>query len=142
MVGDGPEADAATLEFCAYWEDNAALSGGVLVYNTGRSLGQFLGLWQSKAGALALPDVLITAVGTKVRSQRHTLMTTKCSTLQHSWKSAEQESEPAEHVPHCMLCDPMKSTKPKVDSTTHLDSQMHAASIDFLLNCMPSEGQH
>ncbi|EIE26776.1 S6PP-domain-containing protein [Coccomyxa subellipsoidea C-169] len=66
MVGDGAEADAATLEFCAYWEDNAALSGGVLVYNTGRSLGQFLGLWQSKAGALALPDVLITAVGTKI----------------------------------------------------------------------------
>ncbi len=66
MVGDGAEADAATLEFCTYWEDNAALSGGVLVYNTGRSLGQFLGLWQSKAGALALPDVLITAVGTKV----------------------------------------------------------------------------
>ena len=66
MVGDGEEADAGTREFCSYWEDNAALSGGVLVYNTGRSLGQFMGLWQSKAGALSLPDVLITAVGTKV----------------------------------------------------------------------------
>jgi len=66
MVGDGMEADAATREFCTYWEDNAALSGGVLVYNTGRSLGQFMGLWQSKNGALSLPDVLITAVGTKV----------------------------------------------------------------------------
>lgn len=66
MVGEGTEADAATSEFCAYWEDNAALSGGVLVYNTGRSLGQFMGLWQSKKGALSLPDVLITAVGTKV----------------------------------------------------------------------------
>ena len=29
------------------------MSGSVLVYNTGRSLGQFLGLWESKAGALA-----------------------------------------------------------------------------------------
>lgn len=66
MVGDGEEADAGTREFCSYWEDNAALSGGVLVYNTGRSLGQFMGLWQSKGGALSLPDVLITAVGTKV----------------------------------------------------------------------------
>ncbi|CAL8467114.1 g6650 [Coccomyxa elongata] len=66
MVGDGEEADAGTREFCSYWEDNAALSGGVLVYNTGRSLGQFMGLWQSKGGALSLPDVLITAVGTKI----------------------------------------------------------------------------
>ena len=36
MVGEGEEADAATAEFGAYWEDNAALAGGVLVYNTGR----------------------------------------------------------------------------------------------------------
>ena len=67
MVGDGPEADAGTAAFCAYWEDAPALTGGVLVYNTGRSLGQFTGLWASKGGALALPDVLITAVGTKAR---------------------------------------------------------------------------
>lgn len=37
------------------------------VYNTGRSLGQFVSLMEEKAGGLALPDVLITAVGTKVR---------------------------------------------------------------------------
>ena len=66
MVGDDGEADAGTEAFCAYWEDSAALSGGVLVYNTGRSLGQFKSLWQEKRGLLALPDVLITAVGTKV----------------------------------------------------------------------------
>lgn len=36
MVGDSDEADAATRDFQAYWEDNAALAGGVLVYNTGR----------------------------------------------------------------------------------------------------------
>ena len=36
------------------------------VYNTGRSLGQFVSLLEEKAGKLALPDVLITAVGTKV----------------------------------------------------------------------------
>ncbi|KAK9824654.1 hypothetical protein WJX72_012101 [[Myrmecia] bisecta] len=66
MVGDGEFADAATTEFSSYWEDNAALCGSVLVYNTGRSLGQFMALFQEKAGALALPDVLITAVGTKI----------------------------------------------------------------------------
>ena len=66
MVGDDPAADAGTEAFCRYWEDSAALSGGVLVYNTGRSLGQFKSLWQEKRGLLALPDVLITAVGTKV----------------------------------------------------------------------------
>ncbi len=68
MVGEGPEADAGTGAFCDYWEDSAALSRGVLVYNTGRSLGQFKSLWQQKQGLLALPDVLITAVGTKVAS--------------------------------------------------------------------------
>ena len=66
MVADGAPADAATQDFCDYWEANAALAGGVLVYNTGRSLGQFISLFDEKAGALALPDVLITAVGTKV----------------------------------------------------------------------------
>ena len=66
MVGEGEEADACTSDFGAYWEDNAALAGGVLVYNTGRSLGQFQGLLEYKAGALPVPDVLITAVGTKI----------------------------------------------------------------------------
>ena len=67
MVGDGPAADAATAEFQQYWESNAALCGSVLVYNTGRSLGQFVSLMEEKAGGLALPDVIITAVGTKAR---------------------------------------------------------------------------
>ncbi len=50
MVGEGADADAATARFCAYWEDTAALAGSVLVYNTGRSLGQFTALWAEKAG--------------------------------------------------------------------------------------------
>jgi hypothetical protein len=50
-----------------YWESHAALAGSVLVYNTGRSLGQFQSLMREKTGKLAVPDVLITAVGTKVR---------------------------------------------------------------------------
>ncbi|DBB07742.1 TPA: hypothetical protein ACH3X3_009162 [Trebouxia sp. C0006] len=66
MVGNGHEADAMTHNFKQYWEDNAALRNSVLVYNTGRSLGQFTSLYQEKAGALALPNVLITAVGTKI----------------------------------------------------------------------------
>lgn len=61
------EAEGAMAEFCRYWEDSAVLRGGVLVYNTGRSLGQFTHLYADKRGKLALPDVLITAVGTKVR---------------------------------------------------------------------------
>ena len=66
MVGTTPEADGMTSAFTQYWEGTAALCNSVLVYNTGRSLGQFKGLLQEKAGVLAVPDVLITAVGTKV----------------------------------------------------------------------------
>lgn len=69
MVGESLAADAATQDFCEYWESNAALAGSVLVYNTGRSLGQFVSLLEQKGGALPLPDVLITAVGTKASSQ-------------------------------------------------------------------------
>ncbi|KAH7618839.1 putative sucrose-phosphatase 1 [Nannochloris sp. 'desiccata'] len=66
LVGDGADADQKTSDFGAYWEDNAALVGSVLVYNTGRSLGQFQGLLEAKGGALPVPDALITAVGTKI----------------------------------------------------------------------------
>ena len=50
-----------------YWEEHAALSGSVLVFNTGRSLGQIRSLLTEKQGKLAIPDALITAVGTKAR---------------------------------------------------------------------------
>ncbi len=80
MVGNGHEADAMTHNFKQYWEDNAALRNSVLVYNTGRSLGQFTSLYQEKAGALALPNVLITAVGTKV----HLLLDPLCSPMHSS----------------------------------------------------------
>lgn len=66
MVGESPAADAATAAFSSYWENTATLAGGVLVYNTGRSLGQVQQLLESKQDTLALPNVVITAVGTKV----------------------------------------------------------------------------
>ena len=69
-----------------YWEENSALSGCVLVYNTGRSLGSFVSLFQEKAGALALPDILITAVGTKVRASDGSLR----GPLQQHWADAQQ----------------------------------------------------
>ena len=53
-----------------YWEEHAALCGSVLVYNTGRSLGQIQSLLEEKRGIMAVPDALITAVGTKVRVDR------------------------------------------------------------------------
>ena len=65
MVGNGEEADAMTQAFTDYWENNAVMRHSILVYNTGRSLGQITSLFQEKAGALALPNVLISAVGTK-----------------------------------------------------------------------------
>ena len=66
MVGEGSHADAGTVAFTTYWERGPALAGSRLVYNTGRSIGQFEGLLEYKKGALAVPDAVITAVGTKV----------------------------------------------------------------------------
>lgn len=62
MVGD----DKSTAAFKSFWEDTAVVRGGVLVYNTGRSLESFQQLLASKAGVLARPDLLISAVGTKI----------------------------------------------------------------------------
>lgn len=66
VENESAEADRATWEFANYWENTAALCASVLVYNTGRSLGQFVYMLQEKMGVLAVPDVIITAVGTKV----------------------------------------------------------------------------
>uniref|UniRef100_A0A7S0QZA9 Sucrose phosphatase-like domain-containing protein n=1 Tax=Chlamydomonas leiostraca TaxID=1034604 RepID=A0A7S0QZA9_9CHLO len=65
MVGD----DSATGTFRGWWEEEAVPRGGVLVYNTGRSLESFLKLLLDKKHCLALPDALISAVGTKVYTQ-------------------------------------------------------------------------
>lgn len=53
-------------------EDVAALAGGVLVLNTGRSKGALMSLLRDKEEIIAAPDVLITAVGTKVWHRRAT----------------------------------------------------------------------
>ncbi|KAG1676847.1 hypothetical protein FOA52_010356 [Chlamydomonas sp. UWO 241] len=68
MFGDVNCHDAfdSSTRFRGYWENSQALAGSVLVYNTGRSLGQFTGLLKNCDGRVAVPDVLVTAVGTKV----------------------------------------------------------------------------
>lgn len=63
---EGPDPDAAMKEFAFYWENNASLCNSILIFNTGRSLGQFTYLLSEKEGGLSLPDAVITAVGTKV----------------------------------------------------------------------------
>lgn len=50
----------------SWWEDVGTLRGGLLVYNTGRALESFTQLQASKAACMAAPEVLISAVGTKV----------------------------------------------------------------------------
>lgn len=66
MVGQSPEFDAATRAFKRYWDDSASLAGSVLVYSTGRSIGQVMSLFKEKQGALAVPDAIVSAVGTKI----------------------------------------------------------------------------
>lgn len=68
MIGDmsSPDAFTSSHRFAEYWENSASLAGSLLVYNTGRSLGQFVDLMKKCDGKVAIPDVVITAVGTKV----------------------------------------------------------------------------
>lgn len=62
MIGD----DAATAAFSAWWREEGVAAGGRLVYNTGRALDLFEALLADKAGVLAEPDALISAIGTRV----------------------------------------------------------------------------
>ncbi|GFR50917.1 hypothetical protein Agub_g13235 [Astrephomene gubernaculifera] len=68
MIGDlgSPDAFESSHRFAEYWENSASLAGSLLVYNTGRSLGQFVDLMKKCEGRVAIPDVVVTAVGTKV----------------------------------------------------------------------------
>ena len=62
MIGD----DAATAAFRDYWETQALTRGSLLVYNTGRAVDKFQELCHQKQHCLAMPDVLMSSVGTKV----------------------------------------------------------------------------
>lgn len=66
MIDETAEADAAAADFQRYWESVASLCSSVLVYNTGRSIGQLTGLLEYKRHCMTVPDVVITAVGTKI----------------------------------------------------------------------------
>lgn len=63
---DDETALTSTGRFARYWEDRAALTGSFLVFNTGRSFGQVVGLLEQMKGTLPIPDAIITAVGTKI----------------------------------------------------------------------------
>lgn len=60
-----PTSRACCFLLQEYWESSACLARSVLVYNTGRSKGQLIWLLKEKP-MLVVPDVLITAVGTKI----------------------------------------------------------------------------
>ena len=62
MIGD----DQATAHFRDYWEQQALSRGSLLVYNTGRAIDKFEELCREKQHCLAMPDVLMSSVGTKV----------------------------------------------------------------------------
>ena len=66
MIEDNGVACAAAGDLRDYWENTRALTASVMVYNTGRSIGQVTGLLEARKDCMVLPDVIITAVGTKV----------------------------------------------------------------------------
>lgn len=85
MIGD----DAATAEFRDYWESEALTRGSLLVYNTGRAVDKFQELCQQKQHCLAMPDVLMSSVGTKVYNWQNGSWAEDAqyaSRLDHAWK--------------------------------------------------------
>eukprot|EP00210_Caulerpa_lentillifera_P000298 g291.t1 len=62
MIGD----DHATKAFSDFWILHSSFTNSTLVYNTGRSLDSFVQLLDEKKECLITPDVLISAVGTKI----------------------------------------------------------------------------
>lgn len=67
MIGEHGDAGqyASSRRFRDYWESGPALAGSILVYNTGRSMGQVKEMLKSVPD-VATPDAMIVAVGTKV----------------------------------------------------------------------------
>jgi hypothetical protein len=77
------------------------------VYNTGRSLGSFKQLYKQKNNKLCLPDVLITAVGTKVRRATGWAAPER-SCLQQLWRCCARCHAPLParllSAPACLPC--------------------------------------
>ncbi|KAL6753958.1 sucrose-6F-phosphate phosphohydrolase-domain-containing protein [Haematococcus lacustris] len=67
MIGEhgDPSQYASSRRFREYWENGPALAGSLLVYNTGRSMGQVREMLKNVPD-VATPDAMIVAVGTKV----------------------------------------------------------------------------
>ncbi|KAI8469032.1 MAG: sucrose-6F-phosphate phosphohydrolase-domain-containing protein [Monoraphidium minutum] len=70
--GSDAWADTRVADFRTYWEETASLGGSVLVLNTGRSKGALMSLLVEKEDIIAVPDVIITAVGTKIWHRKAT----------------------------------------------------------------------
>jgi hydroxymethylpyrimidine pyrophosphatase-like HAD family hydrolase len=66
MIGD----DAGTAAFRQWWHEEGVPAGGRLVYNTGRALDLFEQLLQDKGQVLPEPDMLISAIGTRIYTKR------------------------------------------------------------------------
>eukprot|EP00879_Flechtneria_rotunda_P013041 GHRR01013620.1.p1 GENE.GHRR01013620.1~~GHRR01013620.1.p1 ORF type:complete len:568 (+),score=192.54 GHRR01013620.1:869-2572(+) len=58
--------DDATYSASLHFHQYVAPAGGLLVYNTGRSIGMVEGLLAKKKGVMPWPTAVITAVGTKI----------------------------------------------------------------------------
>ena len=66
MIDEDDFSVQCAKDFRQYWENSATLCSSILVYNTGRSIGQLTGLLEYRQGSMTVPDAIITAVGTKV----------------------------------------------------------------------------
>eukprot|EP00892_Ulva_mutabilis_P007092 jgi/Ulvmu1/4755/UM020_0040.1 len=87
MIDEDDFAVQCAKDFRQYWETSATLCSSILVYNTGRSIGQLTGLLEYRQGSMTVPDAIITAVGTKVFLLNRRAVRSKADS--GSWVEAE-----------------------------------------------------
>lgn len=104
MIEDNGHTCATACAFRDYWESTATLCSSIMVYNTGRSIGQLTGLLESRSDCMVVPDAIITAVGTKVflLNQRKTRSTARGD----SWCAPQSSRTP--HLRLAAICLPQR----------------------------------
>lgn len=134
--------DTASAQFKQWWEQDAVGRGSRLVYNTGRAMDSFKQLCQEKQHCMALPDALISSVGTKVFQRRvdgswaEDLQWSAC--LDEGW-DLNQAREAAYHAVAAVGREQMHFRPPDEQNDHKVTCGVHASVVDRVIEDIQNE---